>query len=466
MSLFCREKQCFFNNLDTKKLVDNKRFWRTVKPFFSDKNRVKNKITLIEEKTKIVSNNNLMAETFNKFFANIVPSLGLQCKDELLASVEHIQDPLEKIIGKSKQHPSIIAIMKHRPNKSNFSFSRVAKQSIESLIKTLDSSKTIQKYNIPTKIIKENINIMSNIFHEDINKCFSESFFPDDLKRAEVIPVFKKHIKKDSKTLKENCRPVSILSNISKIYETCLYNELSNYSEDTFSDYQFGFRKGISSQQCLIILIETWKKHIDNKESFRALLTDLSKAFDCINHELLLAKLHGYGIDNSSLRLIHSYLNNRQQRVRIDNEFSKWSDIKDGVPQGSILGPLFFNIHISDLLYIMRNWPVANYADDTAPYTGGKNTQDVITSLENCALVLFKWFENNLMKANSDKSHLLLSRSTSSTANINGDIIKNSESEKHLGVTIDYKLNFEEHFQRYVIKPAKNLMLLHAFLHI
>ena len=201
VSLF-RRKKSFFNNLDTKKIVDNKRFWRTFLVFFSDKNRVKNKITLIEEKTKFVSNNNLIAETFNKFSANIVPSLGLQCKDELLASVEHIQDPLEKIIEKFKQHPSIIAIMKHRPNKSNFLFSRVAKRSIEFLIKTLDSSKTIQKDNIPTKIIKENIDIMSNIFHEDINKCFSESFFPDDLKRVEVIPVFKKDIKKDSKTLK------------------------------------------------------------------------------------------------------------------------------------------------------------------------------------------------------------------------------------------------------------------------
>ena len=105
----------------------------------------------------------------------------MQCKDELLASVEHIRDPLEKTIERFKQHPSIIAIMKHRPNKSNFSFSRVAKRSIESLIKTLDSSKTIQKHNIPTKIIKENIDIMWNIFHEDINKCFSESIFPDDL---------------------------------------------------------------------------------------------------------------------------------------------------------------------------------------------------------------------------------------------------------------------------------------------
>ena len=210
----------------------------------------------------------------------------------------------------------------------------------------------------------------------------------------------------------------------------------------------------------MITLIETWKKYLDNKESFGALLTELSKAFECVNPELLIATLHAYGLDSPSLELIHNYLNNRQQRVLIDNEFSTWSDIKDGVPQGSILGPLFFNIHICDLFYIMRKWPTARYADDTTPYTGGKNTQEVITSLENCALVLFKWFENNLMKANSDKSHLLLRSSTSSTANINGDIIKNSESEKLLGVTIDYKLNFEEHLTKVCDKASQKLNAL------
>ena len=108
----------------------------------------------------------------------------------------------------------------------------------------------------------------------------------------------------------------------------------------------------------------------------------------------------------------------------------------------------------------MRKWTIGNYADYTTPYTGGKNTQDVITSLGSCALVLFKWFENNLMKANSDKSHLLLSTSTSSTANINGDIIKNSESEKLLGVTIDYKLNFEEHLTKVCDKASQKLNAL------
>ena len=194
----------------------------------------------------------------------------------------------------------MIAIMKHKPNKSNFSFTGVAKQSIESLIKTR-FFKNHSKREYTNKIIKENMDIMSNIFHDNINKCFSESFFPDDLKRAEVIPVFKKDIKKDSKTLKENYRPVSILSNISKIYETCLYNEFSSYFEDVFSDDHFGFCKGISAQQCLITLIETWKKYLGNNESFGALLTDLSKNFDCVNHKLLIAKLHDDGLDNSSL---------------------------------------------------------------------------------------------------------------------------------------------------------------------
>ena len=113
-----------------------------------------------------------------------------------------------------------------------------------------------------------------------------------------------------------------------------------------------------------------------------------------------------------------------------------------------------FNIHICDLFHIMRKWPIANYADDTTSYIGDKNTQDAITSL-----VLFKWFENNLMiKANSDKSYLLLSTSTSSTANINGDILKNCQkSEQLLGVTIDFELNYEEHLSKVCDKASQKL---------
>ena len=138
-----------------------------------------------------------------------------------------------------------------------------------------------------------------------------------------------------------------------------------------------------------MLLIETWKNSVDNKNAFGTLLTDLSKAFDCINHDLLIAKLHAYGVDKYGLKLIFSYLKNRKQCVRINNTWSSWKEVKFGVPQGSILGPLLFNIYLCDLFYFISKWPVANYADDTTPYFNGRNIPEVIDSIEQCAKIIF-----------------------------------------------------------------------------
>ena len=181
--------------------------------------------------------------------------------------------------------------------------------------------------------------------------------------------------------MKENYRPVSILCNISKNYKTCINNELSSYFEDIVQIISFAFTKVLVLRNAWSLLLKPGKNTLITKV-FWALLTHISKAFGCVNHELLIAKLHVYRLDSSSLWLIHCYLNNRKQRVHIENEFGIWSDIKDRVSQGSILGPLFFNIHICDLFYIIRKWPIANYVHVTTPYHGGKNTQEVITSLE------------------------------------------------------------------------------------
>ena len=155
-------------------------------------------------------------------------------------------------------------------------------------------------------------------------------------------------------------------------------------------------------------MIEKWKRVLDNGCICGALLTDLSKAFDCLPHDLLLAKLHAYRLDSKSLKLLSNYLSNRKQRVRIGNVYSSWHDILAGVPEGSILGPLLFNIFLSDLFLFLNDVDIANYADDNTPYSCQKDCKIVTNSLENSSVKLLTWFTNNRMKANPDKYHFLL----------------------------------------------------------
>ena len=225
--------------------------------------------------------------------------------------------------------------------------------------------------------------------------------------------------------------------------------------EPLFSKQQCGFRKGYSTQYCLLSMLEKWKSAVDKGKYFGALLTDLSKAFDCISHELILAKLHAYGFSLRALRLIHSYLTNRKQRTRVNGNYSSWKEILFGVPQGSILRPLLFNIFLCDLFLIMKETSFASYADDNTPYVTAENLDEVIKSLEKDSIKLFQWFSDNQMKANYDKCHLLVSGKNNVTMNASGFKIKNSECEKLLGIKVDCGLKFENYLSG-VIKKASN----------
>ena len=130
-----------------------------------------------------------------------------------------------------------------------------------------------------------------------------------------------------------------------------MQNQICPYQNNFFSKYQCGFRKGFNAQHCLILMIEKWCQSLDSGGQAAAVSTDLSKAFDCIDHELLIAKLNAYRFDNSSLTFIYSYLSERKQRTKINSSFSCWTEILFGVPQGSILGPLLFNAYICDLFF-------------------------------------------------------------------------------------------------------------------
>ena len=158
------------------------------------------------------------------------------------------------------------------------------------------------------------------------------------------------------------------------------------------------FPKGYNAQHSLIRAIEKWRTFLDKGGKVGAIFMDLSKAFDCIRHDLLIAKLHAYGFSREALLLIYSYLENRQQRVRINGSFSSYKHVQLGVPQESILGPLFFNIYINDLLLSIQETDICNYADDTTIYTCDMHLDNVIFKLENDSKIIIEWFGNNYMK--------------------------------------------------------------------
>ena len=201
---------------------------------------------------KFITNDKEIAKVLNDFFSNIIKSLNIPKKDHTNSIVENVRDPTLKAILKYRKHPSILAIKRKLKSGPVFTFNHITKEDVIKEIKNLDVSEASQEVDIPTKIIKENSDIFFNFIYQSFNNMIDVCIFPTSLKLANITPVYKK----GSKNSKENYRPVSILPNISKIYERCLFKPISNYFENIFSKFQCGFRQGLSAQYCLISMIE------------------------------------------------------------------------------------------------------------------------------------------------------------------------------------------------------------------
>ena len=454
VSLLKKEKKKYYNNLDTSIFDDNKKFWERVRPLFSDKQKALPRDIILVENEETISDKKVVAETLNNFFIEAVDNLDIP--SFLPVNTPHT-DNIQVILDRYENHPSIIKIKENVREGDNFSFTDMTPQDFESEILKLDPKKASTQNDIPIKMLIKTYDILSTHLSESYNKSKNQQSYPATLKLADVVPVHKK----DEKTLAKNYRPVSLIPIVSKLFERNMYNEIIEYIENSLSKYLFGFRKGHSTEQCLVVMLEAWKKALDDKGVSGAVLTDLSKAFDCLNHDLLLAKLSAYGFSIDALKFIRSYLTERKQRTKVGSAFSKWMEIKYGIPQGSILGPLLFNIFLNDIFFFIKEISIANYADDNTTYANEKNVTNLLKVLENETSILLEWFKVNEMKPNEDKCHLLvINKQDEVSVTLGKETIVSSSSVDLLGVRIDANLNFNEHVTKLCKKGNQKLHAL------
>ena len=240
--------------------------------------------------------------------------------------------------------------------------------------------------------------------------------------------------------------------------------QTNEYVIKYLSDFLCGYRKDFNAQYALLVMIERWKEAWDNGKIAAGLLMDLSKAFDTINHKLLIAKLHAYGFDMDSLEIMYDYFSDRWQRTKINSSFSSWSLILCGMAQGSVLGPKFFNIYLNDLFYLFTNTSVCNLADDTTPYACDKDLPTLLQNLESDISSVMDWFQANFMMLNAAKCHFLLSGPKNvvehTYVNVGEQIIWESLKEKLLGLTLEKNLKFQDHVHSMIKKASGKLAAL------
>ena len=308
-------------------------------------------------------------------------------------------------------------------------------------IKALNPGKSVSG-SISSKALRlaalECADALTSIFNSWV---IGRSIFPNELKVADIIP--------------------SLLPVVSKVFERLIAKQIEPFINTWLSKLLCGFRKSFSTQHSIINMIRKWQSCLNTSGIVGAVLMDLSKAFDCLTHDLLIAKLAAYGFGRKTLNLFHSYLSGRKHRVRVGSFVSDLLEISLGVPQGSVLGPILFNIFINDLLFAVQE-NICNFADDNTLYACGSDITDITRKINNDLEIVIHWFSNNGMVANPDKFQAIFlgNANNNISLNLGSTKIAGSNEVKLLGVTIDRQLTFYPHITNICMKASANILML------